>query len=329
MNKIKLSIVIPTYNGAEWIEDTIDSVARQIFDHKDSVEFIIRDNASTNHVDKIVERKNKEYNGIIKYNRRVETAIADVNFREAIGLASGEYLLLLGDDDLLFPNFIEQSLRILNEYPDVGLLYYNRISTTRDYHGAELKHRNPNNTFFRCYGDIKQFIEDYPSGPDFMSVNVVRTDCIREGLSFAKPQYYGVEWYSAILYGIRDYKCISFFPPMVLQRAPLKRIWDDRALLYVIVGMDNMFLDLDTYACGIHKIWNDYSKRELSRFWYLTKCIPLNRRLYKEKYSELKPKLTKWEQFVALSLLHFPISYYLFRGLYLFKKIFKRVFLFR
>ena len=322
MNNFRLSIVIPTYNGSEWIEDTIESVACQLEPFQDSVEFIVRDNASADRTSEIVSNLNKKYNCIIKYDRRNETAIADVNFREAILLTQGQYVLLLGDDDLLFPNFIRNSLDLIDRYPTVGLFYFNRIATTRNYKGASLKHDNPSSKFVRHYEDVKEFIMDYPSGPDFMSVNMVKRDCLVNGLPFAKSQYYGVEWFSAILYGLKNYKIISIFEPMILQRAPKVRMWDDRALLYVIVGVDNMFKDLDCVYPGIHNVWNNYSLIFCSRFWYLTKCIPLNRKLYKDKYKELSVKLTGIQQFVAYCLLNIPVSYYIFRFAYLANKSF-------
>lgn len=325
MSNYILSIIIPTFNGAEWIEDTLESVLTQAIDFKDSVEILVRDNASSDDLESLIKKLNVKYHNIIRYDKRETNVIADINFRESINLAVGEYILLLGDDDLLFPNFIKQTLSFIQSNPGVGLVYYNRICTTRDYHGASLKHKNPNSTFYRMYDNVTQFVADHISGPDFMSVNVVRKECILKGFSFAKSQYYGVEWYSSILYGLYGYKCISCFVPMILQRVPLKRFWDDRALLYLVIGIDNMFKDLNSLYPGIHEIWNDYSKKEISRFAYLTTCIPLNRKLYKEKFNELKQKLNCIQRFVALTLIKCPMSYCLFRGVYILNKIFNKI----
>lgn len=327
MNKIKLSIIIPTYNGGLWIKDTIESVASQLQQYIESVEFIVRDNASLDNTGEIVSELNLKYDGVINYERRKETAIADVNFKESILLASGEYIQLLGDDDLLFPSFIRNTIELIDSNPGIGLIYYNRIATSREYEGASLKHDNPNSSFVHYYDDAKDFIREYPSGPDFMSVNIVKRECLLNGLPFAKEKYYGVEWLSAILYGLQGHKCLSVFYPLILQRAPSVRMWDDRALLYVIIGLDNMFEDLEVVYPGIYDIWNNYSIKNCSRFWYLTKCIPLNRSLYKSKTKELFPKLSTTNQMVAYLLIHFSISYYFFRFIYLCGKVAELVYI--
>lgn len=309
MNK-KLSVIIPTYNGGEWIKETIESVVKQLVLCSDEVEFIVRDNASTDNTAEIIKSFNKTNSGLIQYYKRESKAIADINFKESIELSQGEYILLLGDDDLLFPGYLVNTLRLIKQYPETGLFYYNRIATSRDFKGASLKHLNPNSSFERVYNNVREFIRDYPSGPDFMSANVVRRDCIIEGFKKAKSEYYGVEWYSGILYGIKGRQCVSTFSPMILQRYPVKRYWDDRMLLYVIVGMDNMFKDLDMTYPGIHNIWGKYSHDNIPRFPWIVNCIRLNRALYKDKYSELATKLSTTHRIIAYILIKSPWTYY-------------------
>lgn len=304
----KLSIIIPTYNGGCWIEDTIKSVIVQLKDYADSVELFIRDNASSDNTKAIIERINNENDGIIHYDRRDTNADADTNFREAVLLTSSEYVLLLGDDDLLFPNFIKYTLELLKRYPDIGLLYYNRICTTRDYEGAILKHHEPNSSFVRLYNNAEDFIKDHPSGPDFMSVNIVKRDCLIKGIPHSKQEYYGVEWYFSVLFGLQGYKCLASFVPMILQRVPSvsNRYWSDKVLLYVGVGMDNMFSELSKYYPNIYRIWSDYSHNNISMISFIISCIPMNRELYREKWTELSPKLTSWNKRVAYCIVFKP-----------------------
>ena len=306
MENFKLSIVVPTYNGGQWIKDTLESVLVQLEEYSSLVEFIVRDNSSSDNTESIVLSLNQKYNNLINYNRREKTAIADVNFRESVLLAKGEYIVLLGDDDLLFPRFIENTLDIINEHPNIGLIYYNRISTTRDYNGASLKHLNPNNSFSRLYESVEDFIADYPTGPDFMSVNVVKRECIMKGIPNTKDKYYGVEWYYAELYGIQGYKCISLFYPMILQRVPEKRVWNDRALLYVFVGVDNMFSDISNIYPTALNSWRGYAKNHVSKLRNILMSIPMNPSLYSEKWDELREKLNWFQRLIAKTLIVFP-----------------------
>lgn len=302
---VTLSVIIPTYNGALHIKDTLESVFRQVVNRED-VEFIIRDNASTDNTGEIIKELNNQYNNKAIYDRRPELAIADVNYTEAISLAKGSHILLLGDDDLLFPNCIARVLELINMYPAAGLIYLNRISTTRDYEGANLKHHNPSPIFCHEYNGVIDFINDYPSGPDFMSVNIVKKECWYQGRDFAKSIYYGVEWYSVILAGLQNYTIAASFEPLILQRVPKKRVWNDLSLLYVIGGMSRMFLDLDKIYPGIYKIWNNYSLKYVTRINFIISSIHLNRNLYKEKKNDIIPFLTKSEKLLFRTLIALP-----------------------
>ena len=308
MEKVLLSIIIPTYNGAGWIEDTLRSVLCQLPPFSEEVEFIVRDNCSTDSTRSIVERLNREFGNLILYDRRDSTILADMNYREAVCLSHGDFFVLLGDDDLLFPHFIANILEQIKSHREISYFYCNRITTSRDYKGATLKHIDPSPNFYKVFDNPEQFIHDYPSGPDFMSVNVIKRECFEKGLYFTKEKYYGVEWYSIILCGLKGQKCMSFFYPMILQRVPRKRVWDDRGLLFVIVGVDNLFSDISEFYPTAHQSWYNYSKTNVDRIGFIFKGILLNRTLYKEKWEELKVKLNTSERILAYTLLHFPFS---------------------
>lgn len=302
----KLSIIIPTYNGGGWIEDTLNSILPQLVDVLDKVELFVRDNASLDNTPSIINRLNGEYGNIIHYDRRETNTDADTNFREAVMLTSSEYVLLLGDDDLLFPNYIRYTLDILNSYHNIGLIYFNRISTTRDYKGAALKHTNPCPDFKMIYDSVEEFIKEHPSGPDFMSVNVVKRDCLLKGIPHSKKEYYGVEWYYSMLHGLNGYKCISLFSPMILQRVPTNRMWSDKSLLYVGVGMDNLFKDISLLYPSAYETWKKYRSKNIPMMFYILESIPNNRELYKNKWQELSGKLFGKEKLVAFILLKIP-----------------------
>lgn len=298
----KLSIIIPTYNGAQCIKYTIESVLIQIRNYLDDVEFIIRDNCSTDETSDIIMEYINNYPNIIKYFRREMTVRSNDNFREAVELSNGEYLLMLGDDDILFPTFIGMTLELINNNPKVGLIYYNRITTTRSFHGALLKHKDPVPSFIKTYNNAGDFIKHYISGPDFMSVNVIRRECYNNGLSFSKLDYYGYEWYSILLKGIENHYCISVFAPMVLQTVPQVREWSDKMVLYIIIGLGNMFRDLDKFYPGVFQSWIEYNRNNNSRLKLLL-SMRLNKQFYKTKWNELCTHLSTVEKIIAKLIL--------------------------
>ena len=102
----KLSIIVPVYNGETTIEDTVRSIVSQVKLYKDKVEFIVRDNASTDGTSSIINKIMYEYPDCIIYNRRETTALADINYKESILLSTGEFFVTIGDDDLIMPGYI-------------------------------------------------------------------------------------------------------------------------------------------------------------------------------------------------------------------------------
>lgn len=315
----KLSIIVPVYNGETTIEDTVRSIVSQVELFKENVEFIVRDNASTDKTSSIVKKIMEEYPGCISYNRREETALADINYKESILLSSGEFFVTIGDDDLIMPGYLEHILQKLEANPDLGLIYVNRITVTRDYQRGFVRGKNYNANLETLYQNPRDFICDHILGPDFMSVNIVRKACYEEGLKYFDLTYHGYVWLSIILFGIQGYKCLYIQSPMILQRVPQVRVWDDRKTLFSLYGMTKMYTELDKIYPGVRAKWEVF--RRPNAYTKLS-CIPLNRKLYRTIRGEIRPFLRGDERFIYDMLLYVPVLKYPFRFVVLAYKIY-------
>jgi len=102
-----VSIVIPTYNHAEFLQNALNSVLQQTFT---DWEVIIVNNYSDDNTEKVVMSFNEERfqlenfrnNGIIAASRN-----------HAIKLAKGEYVAFLDSDDEWFPNKLEECFKLI------------------------------------------------------------------------------------------------------------------------------------------------------------------------------------------------------------------------
>ncbi|QDO93226.1 glycosyltransferase family 2 protein [Formosa sediminum] len=126
MDNIRLplvSIMIPTYNQAKYIENTIDSALSQDYSN---LEIIISDDCSPDETQRICEKYLKK-NCQIKYFRNKTNLGRVKNYHTTLfNRAKGEYVLNLDGDDLLtdksfVSNGIKRILAIKN--PDRPLLY--------------------------------------------------------------------------------------------------------------------------------------------------------------------------------------------------------------
>lgn len=120
MTSPKVSICIPAYNRPEYLKKAIKSVLDQTFH---DFELIISDDCSPIDLSPFVsEYKDKR----IKYFRQGSNLGFIKNWNFCLNQCSGEFIKIMGDDDVLLNNCIEDELfGFLNS--SVGLVYSNLL----------------------------------------------------------------------------------------------------------------------------------------------------------------------------------------------------------
>lgn len=108
MSDVLLSIAIPTFNRAEWLQLCLTQLLPQVTAAGSSVEVTIYDNASPDNTPQVVQSF-IEQGFSLSYTRNVENIGPDKNFAQCFNLARGKYVLILGDDDL----FVDKALSSL------------------------------------------------------------------------------------------------------------------------------------------------------------------------------------------------------------------------
>src|SRR3990167_10792028 len=96
-NKVKISCVIPVYNGAKYIKDAIESVQKQ----EEPWELLIIDGGSTDGTQDIVKSYNDNRIRLIDGGN-----VEDPYIREDVGIdnATGDYYHNMGCDDVVLPD---------------------------------------------------------------------------------------------------------------------------------------------------------------------------------------------------------------------------------
>ncbi len=94
---IKLSICIPTYNFADFIGETLQSIADQL---DDRVEVVVVDGASTDNTGDVVRTFTNTYPNI-RYHLLEEKGGIDVDMARSVELARGEFCWLFSSDDVM------------------------------------------------------------------------------------------------------------------------------------------------------------------------------------------------------------------------------------
>ena len=98
----KITVVIPTYNKAAYISQTIESVLRQTYQ---DFEIIIIDDCSKDDTEVVVQ---KYLSDKIRYFKHTRNWGPGATFNDGIEKSNTEYITLIASDDVLLPNHLEQ-----------------------------------------------------------------------------------------------------------------------------------------------------------------------------------------------------------------------------
>jgi glycosyltransferase involved in cell wall biosynthesis len=178
----KVSVIIPTYNRAEYLCSAIRSVLSQTFQ---DFEIIVVDDASTDNTNEIVDGFNDSR---IKYIRHETNKGGSAARNTGIKMSSGEYIAFLDDDDEWLPEKLELQVNLMeNSSPKVGVVYTGflildrstgkvltqRIPSKRGYLFNELAKGNCIGTTStpllrkECFEKVGLFDENLPSSQDY------------------------------------------------------------------------------------------------------------------------------------------------------------------
>jgi len=119
VNLPKVSILIPVYNRAKIILETLNSAINQTYKN---IEVIVIDNKSTDDTFEVVKEFAESYPNVRVYQN--EENIGPVrNWQLCLQYATGEYVKILWSDDLIDPTFTEKTLPYLVAHEDVGFVF--------------------------------------------------------------------------------------------------------------------------------------------------------------------------------------------------------------
>lgn len=121
-----VSICIPAYNNADYIEETMDTVMEQTYSN---IELIVVDDGSKDATWSVINAYKERYESIPQvggvertirlYKNEHNLGMAG-NWNRALSLCRGEYLKLICADDLLDPKLTQTEVEILERYPEVN-----------------------------------------------------------------------------------------------------------------------------------------------------------------------------------------------------------------
>jgi len=111
-----VSIVTPSFNQADFLEETIRSVLSQDYPH---IEYIVIDGGSTDGSIEIIHRYQERLTAWVSEPDRGQTESINKGF----ALAHGDILAWLNSDDTYEPWAVTEAVAFFQAHPEVGLVY--------------------------------------------------------------------------------------------------------------------------------------------------------------------------------------------------------------
>lgn len=181
----RVSVIIPTYNRRDYVQEAIDSVLAQTYT---DYEIIVIDDGSTDDTGDVLPVR---YGDRIHYEWQ-ENQGESVARNRGIELAQGEYIAFLDSDDLWLPEKLAKQVVFLETHPDAGSVICQGIvidesGCPKPDHlplGANLRPEDLALDALLCIGTI----------PAPSSMLLVRHDIVSQSGGFDPAICYGEDW---------------------------------------------------------------------------------------------------------------------------------------
>jgi glycosyltransferase involved in cell wall biosynthesis len=117
------SIAIPAYKG-KYLTECIESILTQTYKN---FELIVINDFSPDPIDEIVKRFNDPR--ISYFTNKVNIGAKDlvVNWNNCLEKATGEYFIMMGDDDKMEPEYLEEFIHLFKDHPNTNVYHCRSI----------------------------------------------------------------------------------------------------------------------------------------------------------------------------------------------------------
>lgn len=119
MTQLWLSVLIPTYNGEDYLPSTLDSI---ILQDDPNIECIIVDDQSTDSTPSLIRAYTDKLP--IKTAPRSNRGNWPANTNQALSVARGEYICILHQDDIWLKDRLQILKNLSEKYPDINLFLH-------------------------------------------------------------------------------------------------------------------------------------------------------------------------------------------------------------
>lgn len=241
-NNIEVSVIIPVYNTALYLEELINLLVNQNFD-RNKYELIFVNDCSPDNSDEIIIRYKNKFPNLIKLVHQKENSGLGKTRDLGIKAAKGRYIMFVDSDDMVSHDFIRLAYETIKK-EDADLVQFNYIYSLE---------RNFSSTFYNpkiTKGNYLSFnnitnrgrasiIEDYQTP----HVTILENKDSKEKYTLLKK--------------IDDISCNKIYKKEIIEASNLKfekRIWEDTLFVreYALKSNKIILINNNTYLYWVN-----------------------------------------------------------------------------
>ncbi len=119
MSNVKFSICIPAFKS-KYLDECLDSIFSQT---EDDYELIILNDCSPEPIEEIVLKRTDSRIRYFKNEKNVGAFDLTDNWNKCLELATGEFIVIMGDDDRFAPDYLAEFSNLIKNYPDLAVYH--------------------------------------------------------------------------------------------------------------------------------------------------------------------------------------------------------------
>lgn len=300
MEKETISVIVPVYNVADYLEECVISIINQTYKN---LEIILVDDGSTDNSSKICDDFSKK-DTRIKVIHKENGGIGKAR-NSGVELATGEYFAFIDSDDCIKETFIEELYKLLKETDSdiAGCRFYRNVPNTTDYvYPKESEDYNfitdSEGIMKRLYNDMgvfcvvwnKLYKKDIIKKHPFTDVKIAEDAYIMREYMFEAKK---IAWTSKALYMYRDRpgSIMTSKRNFSIEEQEQRMFWLEKHIAYY---KENAMEELQAlaekvYLFNINEAWPNLDKE--AKTYYKKKCFEKYRHMVWAKGNPIKSKI--------------------------------------
>jgi len=244
-----VSVLIPVYNGQEYIAQAVESILRQSLSN---LELILINDGSTDDTQAILDRYQKQDARVRLYTQENQGIVPTLN--RGIELARGRFLARLDADDYCFTNRLERQVAVLERDSDVVMVGSAFYLLSADQRSTRIVYPPASDTEIHC-----ALLLDNPFAQSSvtMRLSTLREHHIRYDPNFPLSEDYDL-WSRLLSYG----KGMNLIEPLVVRRMHSSQVSEanrqaciENAVLIAQRNLRGLGFDLNLDSVRVVKSW--------------------------------------------------------------------------